>query len=86
MGKNNGTINKHTYFTCKPKHGVLVKPALKQVTLLAGDEAEDETFDGFGLDDGGDATAHAAVIKARRLRAPIILTPCPYDPIKCCRD
>ena len=26
IGKNNGTINNHKYFTCKENHGVLVAP------------------------------------------------------------
>ena len=26
IGKNNGTIKNHKYFTCKEKHGVLVAP------------------------------------------------------------
>lgn len=27
VGKNNGTINSHTYFNCRDEHGVLVVPA-----------------------------------------------------------
>ena len=26
-GKNNGTVKGHSYFTCAPKHGLIVRPS-----------------------------------------------------------
>ena len=39
LGKNNGTIKKHKYFECRPKHGLLVDPKL--VTLVPDKDYED---------------------------------------------
>ena len=40
-GKNNGSVNGRTYFSCAPRHGVFAPPS-KVVPLVEEDEQEDE--------------------------------------------
>mmetsp|Transcript_5058 Transcript_5058/g.15400 ORF Transcript_5058/g.15400 Transcript_5058/m.15400 type:complete len:998 (-) Transcript_5058:98-3091(-) len=65
IGKNNGTIDSHTYFSCAPKHGLLTPPS--KVTLAAGEVVyggvgEEETFGGF--EEGADSGASAVPLYA----------------------